>query len=94
MALKESDRDALEIAANLCNLGKLSIPQALLTKTEPLTAEERAVVKNEVQRTREILQNIEFDGPVLETILQNMSTWMAQALKAYPVMHCYSTLEY
>jgi PAS domain S-box-containing protein len=70
MAFKESDRDALEIAANLCNLGKLSIPQALLTKTEPLTAEERAVVKNEVQHTREILQNIEFDGPVLETILQ------------------------
>ncbi|WP_420554303.1 HD domain-containing phosphohydrolase [Neptuniibacter marinus] len=70
MALEENDRASLEIAANLCNLGKLSIPQSLLTKTEPLTDQERDIVQNEVQHTREILQNIEFDGPVLETILQ------------------------
>lgn len=70
MDINTRDRAALEISANLCNLGKLSIPQELLTKTEALTSEEKAIVQNEVQHTREILMDIEFEGPVLETILQ------------------------
>jgi PAS domain S-box-containing protein len=70
MDIDEHDRAALEISANLCNLGKLSIPQELLTKTGALTSEEKAIVQNEVQHTQRMLQDIEFEGPVLETILQ------------------------
>ena len=70
MNIDKSDRAALEISANLCNLGKLSIPQELLTKTGTLTPDEKAIVQNEVQHTQRMLQEIEFEGPVLETILQ------------------------
>ncbi len=69
MDLSEEELSTLEIAANLCNLGKLSIPQEILTKTTPLTAEEKVIVQNEVEHARDILKNIEFEGPVLETIL-------------------------
>lgn len=70
MSLNESERSTLEIAANLCNLGKLSIPQGILTKTTALTPEEKEIVQNEVEHARDILKDIEFEGPVLETILQ------------------------
>ena len=68
MTLSAEDLSTIEIAANLCNLGKLSIPQAILTKKESLSEEDKAIVAEEVEYAKEILGNIEFDGPVLETI--------------------------
>ncbi|WP_415892149.1 HD domain-containing phosphohydrolase [Neptuniibacter sp. PT8_73] len=70
MELSDIDLSTVEIAANLCNLGKLSIPQALLTKTGKLSDEEMQIVLKEVDYAKEILSNIEFEGPVLDTITQ------------------------
>ncbi|EAR62229.1 HD domain-containing phosphohydrolase [Neptuniibacter caesariensis] len=69
LELAEQDIETVEIAANLCNLGKLSIPKELLTKTESLTDEERQIVQNEANYAHEILKDIDFEGPVLETII-------------------------
>lgn len=46
------------------------ISKLILTKTGALTSDEKAIVQNEVQHTQRMLQDIEFEGPVLETILQ------------------------
>lgn len=62
--------NTLEVAANLCNLGKLFIPKELLTKAESLTDEEKEMIQSEVHHTYRILENIDFDGPVLKTIVQ------------------------
>ena len=58
------------IAANLCNLGKLSIPRDVLTKKEKLTSDEQNLIQEESRYATDILAKIDFDGPVLDTILQ------------------------
>jgi HD-GYP domain-containing protein (c-di-GMP phosphodiesterase class II) len=70
MGLPAEQLTTIEIAANLCNLGKLSLPKELLLKTGELTTEEQTVLKSETASAAEILTGIDFEGPVLETITQ------------------------
>lgn len=70
MKIDRKQKSTLEVAANLCNLGKLFIPKELLTKSGPLSPEEKETIQSEVHHTHRILENIDFDGPVLETIIQ------------------------
>jgi PAS domain S-box-containing protein len=72
MNLKEPARQTLEIAANLCNLGKLMIPGDILTKAGDLTTEEKEILYRESEYAASILADIDFDGPVLETIVQKL----------------------
>ena len=60
----------LEIAANLCNLGKISIPREVLTKTGALTEDELAITRQDTAYARDILSKIDFELPTLETIAQ------------------------
>ena len=60
----------LETAANLCNIGKLFISKAVLSKTGPLSKEEQAELRQETEFAQKILDGIDFDGPVLATIVQ------------------------
>jgi len=69
LGLDDQALATIETASNLCNLGKLSIPREILTKTEFLSDAERDMVHQEVRYAEEILTGIEFDGPVIETIL-------------------------
>jgi PAS domain-containing protein len=69
MGLDDKALATLETASNLCNLGKLSIPREILMKTELLSEAEREIIHQEVRYTEEILAGIEFDGPVIDTIL-------------------------
>ena len=70
MGLTETDMDTAESAANLLNLGKIMIPPEVLAKTSDLTEEERKLLRNSVQVSADIIQDIEFDGPVVETLRQ------------------------
>jgi len=70
MNLEPADLLTLKTAANLCNLGKLSIPREILTKTGKLTVDEQAVMRQETEFAAELLNQIEFDGPVCEAIIQ------------------------
>ena len=70
MELPTEQLTTIEIAANLCNLGKLSLPRELLLKTGDLTPAEQTVLKSETASAAEILAGIDFEGPVLETITQ------------------------
>lgn len=70
MQLPEEERRALDMAANLANVGKIFLPREILTKTGPLTESEQAQLRQHVQYSLDILSNLEFDGPVLEIIAQ------------------------
>ncbi|HEY3148540.1 MAG TPA: HD domain-containing phosphohydrolase [Dongiaceae bacterium] len=70
MGLTETETDTAEIAANLLNLGKIMIPPEVLAKTGDLTDEERRLLRNSVQISADIIQDIEFDGPVVDTLRQ------------------------
>jgi len=70
MQLGKGDLEVLEMAANLANIGKLAVPREILSKTEPLNAEEQEILRKHVMYAVELLSGLEFDGPVLETIGQ------------------------
>ncbi len=75
MGLTETETDTAEIAANLLNLGKIMIPPEVLAKTGDLTEDERKLLRNSVQISADIIQDIEFDGPVVETLRQAQERW-------------------
>ena len=70
MELSEERINALAMAAQLANIGKLYLPSDMLTKMEPLTDEEEVILRNNVNDTIEILKDLEFDGPVIKFIEQ------------------------
>ncbi len=70
MKLEPDAMGTLETAANLCNIGKLFLPKDLLAKTGPLTPEEQALLRQETDFAQKSLAGIDFEGPVLETIVQ------------------------
>jgi PAS domain S-box-containing protein len=75
MGLTETEMDTAEIAANLLNLGKIMIPPEVLAKAGDLTEEERRLLRNSVQVSADIIQDIEFDGPVVDTLRQAQERW-------------------
>lgn len=70
MELPQERIDNLAMAALLANIGKLYIPAEILTSIEPLTEEEELMLKESVNYSIEILQDLEFDGPVKTFIQQ------------------------
>ena len=75
MALTEVQVETAEIAGNLLNLGKILIPEEVLSKTGQLTEAERDMIKNSIQTSANLLEGIEFDGPVVETLRQAQANW-------------------
>jgi PAS domain S-box-containing protein len=70
MGLPKQRIDVLAMAALLANIGKLYIPTEMLTNVEPLTAEEEQVLRQNTSYSVEILQGLDFDGPVIEFVQQ------------------------
>ncbi len=70
----ELDADTIlgiETAANIHDLGKISIPAEILSKPAALTAPEREIVREHARAGYEIVRSIEFPWPVAEMILQH-----------------------
>ena len=68
--LSEDSLESLGMAALLANIGKLFIPKSVLTKMEPLTAEESKQMRMHIDYAVDILSGLEFNGPVVEIIAQ------------------------
>ncbi len=69
----ELDRTLVETAAvsgNLMNLGKISIPKEVLTKQGQLTPDEIKLIQGSVLKSAELVENVDFDGPVSDTLRQ------------------------
>ncbi|MFQ5765274.1 MAG: HD domain-containing phosphohydrolase, partial [Rhodospirillales bacterium] len=75
MGLDDVDCRTVDIAGNLMNLGKIFIPAEVLTKTADLTEEEKAAVANAYLVTVDLLADVTFEGPVVDTIRQLGETW-------------------
>lgn len=75
MDLDPADVKTVEIAGSLMNLGKIFIPTEVLTKTTDLTPAERDEVANAYLVTVDLLRDVVFEGPVVETIRQLGETW-------------------
>lgn len=70
MNLPERDIDAVETAGNLLNFGKILVAPELLTKSGEMSDEDRQKVRQSIQTSAELLNGIEFDGPVVDTLRQ------------------------
>ena len=70
MSLAKEQIETLAMAALLANIGKLYIPMEMLTNVEPLTEEESRMLRENINYSIEILQELEFDGPVIDYVGQ------------------------
>ncbi|BCR04313.1 hypothetical protein DESUT3_13820 [Desulfuromonas versatilis] len=62
MGLESDYCEMIRIAALLHDYGKLAVPDSILKKPGKLTAEEFEIVKTHAEKTREILDKIDFEG--------------------------------
>lgn len=75
MGLGPRDIDTAETAGNLLNLGKILVAPEVLTRSGALTETERRQVRDSLAAGAELLQDIEFDGPVADTLRQAQARW-------------------
>lgn len=71
MGYGDGKMDALETAALLHDIGKMTIPAEILTKPGTLTSVEWALIREHPQNSYDILKDIAFDWPVAELVLQH-----------------------
>lgn len=62
--------DTINKAASLMNIGKILVPRALLVKNGKLTDDEIDKIRRALSAGVELLDGVEFDGPVVETLRQ------------------------
>lgn len=70
MHLPETDVVEIETAANLSQIGKMFVPNEILTKPGKLTPEEKAIMENHVEHAYRILKDIDIAEGVLIAIYQ------------------------
>jgi len=75
MELPEAEVRTVEIAGTLMNLGKTLVPPDLLTREGGLTEGELRRVREAILTSADLLDGIDFDGPVVETIRQVLERW-------------------
>ncbi len=75
MELTATDVETIDIAAQLMNLGKCLVPKSVLTKTGKLSDEELDLIRDNVLSSADLLEGVEFDGPVVETLRQMQERW-------------------
>ena len=75
MGLRRDLVDTAGFAGDLVNIGKLMVPQELLTKPDKLNPAELVQVQNALDSGPDLLEGIEFDGPVVDTIRQARERW-------------------
>lgn len=71
MGLDENSVETVEISGKLMNLGRALIPMEVLTKVEKMTKKDKTIFENATRVSAELLEHIEFEGPVVETIRQS-----------------------
>jgi putative nucleotidyltransferase with HDIG domain len=75
MGLEECDTQALDAASLLHDIGKLAVPEHILSKPGKLTPEEFEQVKLHPQIGAEILERVEFPYPVVPIVRHHHEQW-------------------
>ncbi len=68
MELDDIQVASVEITGRVMNLGKITVPEYILTKTEALSDEDFKLVRGAIGVSAELLEGVEFDGPVVATL--------------------------
>lgn len=71
LGLSRSQVDGLQFGAILHDVGNVTIPLRLLTKTGPLTRTESSLVREHSRRGHDLLQNLNFPWPVERMVLEH-----------------------
>lgn len=77
---EEMDIDATlvetaEIAGTVMNIGKMVVPAEWLTKPGALNDKERTAIRESLLESAAMLDGVEFEGPVAETLRQSLEQW-------------------
>ena len=75
MDLDENAADTAATAGSLMNLGKILVPPDLLSSTDDLQSFELRMIRESVRSTADLLEDVEFDGPVVEVLRQIRERW-------------------
>lgn len=75
LQLPEADAQAVEIAALLHDIGKLAVPEHILSKPGPLTPNERKKLQIHAQVGAEIVSAVHFPCPVAPLIRSHHERW-------------------
>jgi HD-GYP domain-containing protein (c-di-GMP phosphodiesterase class II) len=75
MALPAAETATARIAAALMNVGKILVPTPVLTKTERLSEDEMRLVRDSIQTSADLLEGVDFDGPVAASLRQLQEHW-------------------
>ena len=75
MELEDEVVQTSGISGKLMNLGKTLVPVEILSKQGALTDDEIRLIRDSVQVSADLLQNVDFDGPVVDTIRQVQEKW-------------------
>jgi len=79
--VEEGSRENLRMAALLHDVGKIGIPEEILTKNGPLTREERDVIETHPEMGRQILESLEDSDDIRTWVYQHHERWDG---KGYP----------
>jgi PAS domain S-box-containing protein len=82
MNLPERDADTAETAGNLLNFGKILVAPELLTQSGDISEDDRRKVRQSIHTSAALLDGIEFDGPVVETLRQAQARWDGTGIPA------------
>lgn len=75
MLMTPTEVETAEIAASLMNLGKMTVPSELLTRSGELKEEEIKLIRASILAAADLLEGVEFDGPVVRTLQQLLENW-------------------
>jgi putative nucleotidyltransferase with HDIG domain len=75
LRLSEAQHKAIAMGAYLHDIGKLALPDGILLKPGPLTAEERQVMQQHVQIGYDLVKQIPFLSEAAELVLTHHERW-------------------
>jgi HD-GYP domain-containing protein (c-di-GMP phosphodiesterase class II) len=75
MGLGHERVETAEVAGKLMNIGKIVVPSEVLTKPAALTGDEIRKIHESIQSSIGLLEKIEFDGPVVDTLRQSQERY-------------------
>ena len=75
MDWNEERKQAMLIAGQLVNLGKIFVPTEILTKQSPLTDEELALVRDSMSKGADLIKNVALGGNVAGALEQMREHW-------------------
>ncbi|HJS30616.1 MAG TPA: HD domain-containing phosphohydrolase, partial [Alphaproteobacteria bacterium] len=67
--------ETAEIAGSLMNLGKILVPEEVLTRSGNLSQAEREQIRGSLKLGADLLESVEFDGPVVATLRSAQERW-------------------